>query len=81
MPGTRRIEDPKTGIRVNITRPGQRLIGFGNVNEFVKLLMKVMKALGAQGAYVGKQGSAVAITLYREDGWQGRMKVPVTRRR
>jgi len=81
MRGTRSIEDPKTGIRVNISRPAQKLIGSGNVNAFAKLLMIMMEAMGAQGAYVSKSGTMVDISVWRRDGWQARMKVPATRRR
>jgi len=75
MRGTRHIEDPKTGIRVNISQPAQKLVGFGNVNELVKLLMNMMEAMGAQGAYISKRDAAVEISVWRKDGWTGTMKV------
>jgi len=75
MRGTRYIEDPKTGIRVNISRPAQKLIGSGNVNEFVKQLMIMMEAMGAQGAYVSKRCTTVEISVWTKDGWQHTMRL------
>ena len=67
--GTRTIEDPKTGIRVDVSRPAQNLIGPGNVNKFVKLLMGLMDALSTKEAYVSKAGDAVEIHILGHKGW------------
>lgn len=69
--GTRIIEDPKTGIRIQISRPAQFMIGTGNVDKFARLLTNIAEALGAEQAYVGRSGFAVEISLIRSDGWKG----------
>jgi len=68
-------------VRVQVTYAASEMIGLKNIAEFVRLLMELMGACGANRAYVGKRGSAVDVWILRPDGWQGRMKVPVTRRR
>ena len=75
MRGTRYIEDPKTGIRVHVSRSAQYLIGPKNVDEFVRVLVEMMDALSCYSAYVSKAGAAVEIHVLRKDGWAGTMKV------
>jgi len=57
------------GVAVKVTMPAQRLMGLENVQEFVKVLTWLMKAMGAKGAYVGKRGDSLDIYLYAPDGW------------
>jgi len=75
MPHSRSIKDPRRGIRVNISGPAEKQIGPRDVNEFVKVLMDMMDALGVEWGYVSKRGSGLEITIHRVDGWAGVMKV------
>lgn len=76
MPLTLKFEPPGSAVWIQMSRPARNLIGAENVQEFVRVLGKLMEALGAYGAYVGKSGRAVAVQIFREDGWRGYMKLP-----
>jgi len=77
MPWSVRFEPLGSAVWIQVSTPAKDMIGTENVKEFVRLLGKLMEALGAYGAYVGKDGRAVAVEIFREDGWRGLMKIPV----
>lgn len=60
---TRRIEDPKTGAKVDISSRVQRRVKGMTVNQFADILMGFMAAVGADYAYVGKQASGLYVSL------------------
>lgn len=78
--GSRLLEDPDTGIRIQISRPAEFLIGPPNVPRFVLALKDLMEALEVEHAYVSKKGLAVDIHLIRSDGWRAHMKIERRRR-
>lgn len=63
MQGTRTVEDPKTGIRILISRPAQLRIGQKNIDAVLKTLRDFLEAMGAQGAYVSKSGAGLEISI------------------
>lgn len=63
MRGTRVNEDPRTGIRIQISRAAQIRIGGLHLAEFIVLLHTVLEAMGAQGAYVSKAGTGLEISV------------------
>jgi len=75
------FRNPDLDVTVKVTLPVQKMMGSYKVAQMVVALTEMATTLGAYYAYVGKASSTVVITLYAKDGWQGRMKVPVTRRR
>jgi len=79
MPWSVKFEPPGSAIWVQVSHPAVELIGAENVREFVRLLVDLMENLGAYGAYVGKCGRAVAVEIFRQDGWQARMKLQMKR--
>lgn len=75
MRGTTAYFNPAPGIEIRVSWPAAQLIGQMHVPVFVEVLTDLMRALGAETAYVSKAGAAVQIHVLRKDGWAGVMKV------
>ena len=64
--GTRVIEHPEYGTRVQISKAAQESVGEDVLTGFVEDLMEFMQANGFKWAYVGVQGTCLYMTL----GWR-----------
>jgi len=65
MRGTGVFEDPETGIPIQISLPAQQMIGLDNLAQFVEKLWRFLAETGAKGAYVGKNGRAIGIYVFK----------------
>ena len=63
--GTRVIEHPKYGTRVQISKAAQESIGEDVLTGFVEDLMGFMQGNDFHWAYVGVQGTCLYMTLGR----------------
>jgi len=69
------FRNENTGIEITVSKPAEKVLGPGNIREFVKALTEVMDALGCHRAWVSKRLNALEILVFRKDGWTGTMKV------
>jgi len=75
MPRTKRYEDPRSKITIDISPQAEQHLGPEKVGSLVENLTEVMSTLGVNYAYVSKRGGGLEITVQGPNGWTGTMKV------
>lgn len=67
MQGTNVYKDPDFGVKILISKPAARrvreILGLSQDDVFLKKLSKFMSTVGADYAYVSKQGRGLSISL------------------